>query len=430
MNNNNILYLSDRISKYSNEIPAELFEKLKSLSIIQPDKEIIHFTGLVSFGRNKLAVFLPRNFDKNSPLYLSGECGRLLLFTLRKYYNDKNSAIYETLPDDNIIGGENLSTVLKLLDDYQNNGLYVRKIRQRTRNIGKTNWVRTVARHVPYPSGQGPVYLDLEASKNGYTDTSIPSRIHATIIKSLVSMYGPIIWSGHHRVDNNLDRLELNLEDMDLAVHILERELHQTFSERDIFILKMLIHFLRGHKGSTFTDIIIGTRNFHNVWELMLDDCLDGNIKVNDRLPLPVYKMTDGKFVPALSKSQRTDTVLKSMGEEERYAVIDAKYYGATSVKSAPGWSDLVKQLFYQKMVAELFEVDNGKVTNHFVFPGHSSVLESVHISKRGEQLIDNALPIPEYLPIHCHYQEPLELLACYVDGRKLTNLQKLIFSS
>ncbi|WP_178306498.1 LlaJI family restriction endonuclease [Vibrio algicola] len=102
-------------------------------------------------------------------------------------------------------------------------------------------------------------------------------------------------------------------------------------------------------------------------------------------------------------KGQRIDTLLKSE-DGQHYAVVDAKYYGAQSPNTAPGWSDLVKQFFYVNAVEEVAG-STVKVTNHFIFPGSKSKLKAAYVAHRNKSISSENDCLSNYPPIHCHYR-------------------------
>jgi len=125
---------------------------------------------------------------------------------------------------------------------------------------------------------------------------------------------------------------------------------------------------------------------------------------------------------PATSKAQRTDTVLKAP-QYNSFVVIDAKYYGASDVQSAPGWGDIVKLFFYAKALKVYAQ--NAEVGNAFVFP-ESGPFHSVHMIERGEK---GAILDEDYPPIRCFYLDPMELIECYTTGQKLIELSRSLMS-
>ena len=424
MPQNNILYLSDRSFFTDKSIPSTVIDELRAHGLIAPDMKKIHFCGVVSYC-DGLAVFLPRNHSAS--IEDGGIACHFLLQALLKYYQSKDSGFYAQENGEAVIGGRSFSLATSLLDDYRANGLYVRRVKERTTNSGKVNWSRTISRSTSYPTAEGPIYLDLLTSRFRYISNCETVKIHAQVMKELFNDYG-MVWLGLSvYFDERLEKLPEASGSVDTKIAYLRRELQLSYSERDMFLIKGLIQYLLTKKGADANNVLIGVRKFHNLWESMLDECLVGKYRVNSKLPVPIYRTTDDKFVPVAQKGQRTDTVLKH-DEESRFAVVDAKYYEANSPNTAPGWPDLVKQFYYQKEVCRL-ENEKAVVSNHFIFPGCSGKLKAVYVAERGVTVKSEKDCLEEYSTIHCHYQAPIELLEAYVKGEKLTQLTNEIFS-
>lgn len=417
------LYL-DRTSLDSDDVPLSVIDALMRERIIPQGVSKIEFCGIIVHDEG-LAVFLPRNCVANNDQVKA--LAHLLIQALLKYYIDKDTGVHAQDSGSEVIGGESLSLAVSLLEDYATNGLYVRRTRERTTNKGKVDWRRTIASRVPLTSNDSPVYLELDTSRSHYDTSSEIAKIHAQVIKKLSSTYG-VLWFGQSSYfDASLLHVPQPNNNLDVQIAYLEKELRQVYSDRDIFLLKGLIQCLKKQKGKEENTLLIGVRKFHSLWEAMLDECLIGKYAVNAKLPVPVYQTSAGKFVPVPKKGQRTDTVLKH-ATEHRFAVVDAKYYGAHSTKSAPGWPDLVKQFYYHQAISQL-EGKGTVVSNHFIFPGSEPHLKSAHVAKRGAKVTKESECLPEYSTIHCHYQDPIELLNTYVSGGKLTRLTQKIFS-
>ena len=420
---NNIIYLSDRIFLSDKAIPMALIDEMRSLGLIAPDMKKVNFCGVVSYC-DGLAVFLPRN--QSIAMEEAGAAGHLLLQALLKYYQSKDSGIYAEDNGDEVIGGESFSLVTSLLDDYCFNGIYVHRMKERTVNSGKVNWSHTIARSTPYPAVNGPMYFDLVTSRSRYISNCETANIHAQVIKELFTYYG-MLWLGlPSYFDEHLELMPKPLGSIDMQIAYLQRELQISYSERDMFLIKGLIQYLRIKKGSNKHNVLIGVRKFHSLWESMLDECLIGKYSVNSKLPVPVYQTAVDEFIPVAKKGQRTDTVLK-FPEENRFAVVDAKYYEASSVVTAPGWPDLVKQFYYHRAISRL-EGEDASVSNHFIFPGTKGQLKAAHVADRDQEIKSKQDCLEEYSTINCHYQDPIELLSIYVEGEKLTLLTEKIF--
>lgn len=421
---NNILYLSDRVLVTDKSVPESLLAEMRKLGLVAPDMIKIHFCGVVSYC-DGLAVFLPRNHGTGIEGYAAA--AHLLLQALLKYYQSKDSGIYAQESGDEVVGGIAFSLAVSLLNDYRANSLYVRRVKERLSNNGKVNWPRTIVRSTPYPTRSGPMYLDLSTSRSRYISNCETAKIHAQVIKELFYDYG-MLWLGLPCFfDERLELMPKPSGSVDVQIAYLQRELQVSYSERDMFLIKGLIQYLRIKKGINTNNVLIGVRKFHNLWESMLDECLIGKYAVNSKLPVPVYQTADDEFIPVAQKGQRTDTVLK-YPDGNRFAVVDAKYYEASSPNTAPGWSDLVKQFYYQKAVS-LLEGEDALVSNHFVFPGASGKLRAAHVAARGFTVKseEDCLSL-EYPTIYCHYQVPIELVEAYVKGEKLTKLTDEIF--
>lgn len=420
---NKILYLSDRMLLTDNRIPEALFLEMRDKGLITPDMKEIKFCGIVSYS-DGLATFLPRN-NEGSQL-CQQQAGHNLLRALLRYYKDKETGLYSQDEGTQLIGGNSLSIVILLLDDYQKNGLYTHRIRESKINTGKVNWSRTISRSTSYPTKNGSIYLELHSTRSKYITNCEIAKIHASVIKNIIDKYGMIWMESTCHIDKVLAQFPKPSGNKEIQIAYLQRELQLSYSERDMFLIKSLINYLSEHRGKESSSILIGVRKFHGLWEAMLDACLDGKYPINHKLPIPVYQTTEDKFAPVAQKGQRTDTVLKH-NKKCRFAVIDAKYYRATSPNTAPGWHDLVKQFFYKEAIQEI-ESDIAIITNHFIFPGTEKRLKAAYVANRNIMISSSKDCLVQYQPIYCHYQDPLELLQAYVDGNKLSKIMLEIF--
>lgn len=420
-----ILYLSDRMHADDPCMPDGVPEVMKRLGLVHPGSGKIHFCGLLKAG-HRIVIFLPRN-HAGSPEPVE-RATYYLLRALSRFYRTRDSGMRAEDHGTVVTGGESLTLAVALIEDYLANGLYVRRARVRTTNDGKTSWPRTIARNTAYPSAGGPVYLDLATSRTHYSNDCTTARIHALIMRELLATYG-MLWLGKAgTVDRQLAGIPAPTGTAAAWARHLGKELQQSYSERDIFLLRSLSAYLEKRKGTVQGPLLIGVHKFHALWEAMLDECLTGKLKVNDRLPVPAYRRNDGTMELVAAKGQRTDTVIRDQNMQH-IAVIDAKYYDARSPQSAPGWPDLVKQFFYQQAIGNLHP---GKdISNHFIFPGNGTGnLKAAFVVARDSKPADPGNCLPGCGPIHCHYQDPLALLRLYSTGQKLTALTKEILDT
>lgn len=408
----NLAYFRDRDEVSS--LPSDLVTLMKHRGLIAPDQERVHYCGFVSWHEG-IAAFMPRNSILES---LKPQHAFYLLQALSRYYLGKDTGIPEGQESD-FIGRASLSLIHRLIEDYRSSGLYVRRKKHLSINQGRTNWKRTIARRMPYPSGDSPIYLDTDTSSTRYVSDCETSRIHAQIIRNIHQKYGVLLTGDYVIADNNLEHMPEPISSVESQVAILDRELSDIYSERDIQLIGMLRAYIDESSATEGNDLMVGTRMFHNVWEGMLDKCLPRKIEINSVLPVPYYQQ-DEYFVEVSQKGQRTDTVIESENGTH-WAIIDAKYYNASSPNLAPGWHDLVKQFFY-RTAAEKVCGKGVLVTLHFVFPGTIHHLSKVKIGahKQNKIPIVKFLEVDGYGEILCHYCNPIILLEKYACGHPL----------
>jgi len=318
-----------------------------------------------------------------------------------------------------------LSLILNLLDDFRQNGIYTKRRTINKLNFGKTDWKKTVNKISPYPSlGGNPVYLDTYGSKKRYFNDCEIAVIHAHVISKLDMSFSWLVTGNLKPLAPELIDYGLPRANSSYQLSQLKNELNQTYSDRDINLLKLLIQYIKSEAGSDQSNFIVGLSNFHFCWEYMLGQVLKYTVSLNNKLPAPAYIDIDGNVLTANGKSMRTDIILHDEGSQQ-CTVADAKYYAATTVSNAPGWSDIVKQLFYEKALSKLGI--NWKIKNAFIFPGCEPFLTQAKIRDRVNSTLSNPVFIDEFKPIHCYYVNPMEVVSKYITGEKMSELTELL---
>ncbi|MFD3248419.1 LlaJI family restriction endonuclease [Rahnella aquatilis] len=418
---NNVFY-TDR--ELISELPIALINIMKANGLVSIDMLKIHYCGII-LHKKELAIFLPRG--SRVDIYSdSKSISRSLLRSINRYQTSLKNTIDNNDSGESVIGQTSLSTIISLLDDYKNNGIYVRRIRQNIRNNGTVNWRNTINKTNAYTVGDDVFYPDTLGTRHRNLHDSEVSRIHAQIIRHLCDQVGWITFDNPSIVEQELIDIPLPSNNHEHTLITLKQELGIVYSDRDILLIKNLITYLNILKGDNQDSIIIGIREFHGMWEQMLNNCLRHKEKMNHRLMAPLFKIS-GEYYLAPEKGQRTDTIVKHP-EKNNYVVIDAKYYAATSINTSPSLADIVKQFYYSQAI-KLTEPESKIINNVFVFPGLSGNIESIHMAiktknkKYGkEECMDN-----DYSPITCIYQDPIELIKSYASGRYLEKLNTKI---
>lgn len=400
-------------------LPDELVEELRGYGLIKADENVVSFSGVL-FGCSGVSVFFPRNTDTGT--IESSEKLRyssLLMKGIRRYLEDTSN---DNLGGDGAFGGLALQLIMSLLEDYCAYGLYSQRLRETVKNTGKPDWKKTIASEAAFSGAGRPVYLDIWGARRRYVSDCPVARIHADVIRELDQSFSWVITGSSESLGTGLEAIPPFYTDVDTKISLLKRELNKVYSERDIRLINLLIKYIN-HSNDKQLGQLMGLRHFHHMWEKMLDSSLKWVFPVNKLLAVPAYRYTDGSLIPAASKAQRTDTVLKSP-DEKKFVVVDAKYYGAQAIGSAPGWGDIVKQFFYAKAL-RVYSGD-AVIGNAFVFPGDGP-LKTVHMVDRGDRAVQLD---SDYPPINCFYVNPIELIEHYVSSRKLAKLSDDLMSS
>ncbi|ETJ46631.1 LlaJI family restriction endonuclease [Pseudoalteromonas agarivorans] len=404
------LYLFEDRQSIVKAMPKKLVQKLDQLGLLYSNKQKVMFCGLISFD-DQIAVFLPRNSDFVEADELSQKkvCATLLK-ALKRYLDNKDNAINaDELIDEGVYGKEYLGLIFALFEDYFNNGLFTRRVSERKVNSGKIDWNRTIKQSIPYMSGDSPVYLKLAGSIKRVYSNCETARIHAEILHKLDQKIGWLI-----NVDGAITRelidVPASLLNNEAKLYHLNNELIRAYSDRDIYLIKQLISYLKLESMSQQSDFSIGVKRFEGMWEHMLSKTLKNVFPINKKLAKPVYKI-NGELKLASRKGQRTDIVLRDPKTGD-FTVIDAKYYSAKSIETAPGWPDLVKQFFYARAVKSIYPESN--VSNMFMFPGNKGPIESAHMAEPKDSVITEKDFLTDYPSITCSFLDPLNITSNY----------------
>lgn len=410
----------------SGNIPEDVRAELVKRGLVADDGlNRVSFCGVIMVN-GCVNVFMPRA-SEHSHLSESKQVSlaALTISAVEKYARDKNTRIDLMDEPDGSHGLGQLSLIRKLLDDYRKYGIYSRRAVIRKINNARPDWKRTISRSIPFDDSKGvPVYLDIHCTQKKYFTDSVVSLIHAKVIKDLDRHFSWIISGCLGFIAPELNDYSDPVGSLSHQVHLLKNELQQIYSDRDIRLLRDLIYYLENFSGSDINHFMAGVKDFHFAWEHMLRQVLDNKVDLNNQLPAPAYMDVHGKTIIANEKSMRTDIILEDQGRGV-VAVVDAKYYAATSTENAPGWPDLVKQFFYAKALKLIRP--KSVVRNYFVFPNKHEFLLQARLRDRIST--HDLFYDEEFAPINCVYVCPIEVLEYYTMGKKMSQLSKNLLS-
>jgi hypothetical protein len=401
-----ITYLRDRHSKADLEI--EYPEVARSLRarwslMMENKKELVAWVGIARACGNDSVVFLPHGGPARNEF-----ASRLMSAIVRFARENRRSG--EALHDN---GPNQAALLADLAADFRDHGIYFERERVRTRNSGKPDWGRTARQTMAFPdSDDRPIYLEIATTRPATATTNVIATIQRDVISELARDHG--WWLRDHLGSRELPR---PVRAIPWPRHIWPALLRSArrglYQERAIRLVRMLLAYLEIDEKTGDGGVICGVSDFSTMWEAMLRDVLPRvDTRWNDELPGPYYFKTAG--APEASGRMQMDIVVR---HDRRLLVIDAKYYRATSVGLAPGWADIVKQLYYVKALETVRSARNMKIGTAFIFPGirtEAAPFDRVEMLGRGGETLD-AFP-----SIACQYLGMDDVVTAYARRSKL----------
>jgi len=310
---------------------------------------------------DKIIAIFPKGFAFSD--YVSDDAA-MLLKVLFRYRNSRNLEPEEIqmLRGDNVFKNGRLVSAIALLEDYQKNGYLTRNQVNRTHNVhGFPDWNRTVKTCTPLLSHRRPVYVD-PVIRSSQTDTSnIITQIHKVVIGECLSIFS---WLFGNSTDSTPSTMLLSQQE---AISMLEIELQNTFVQREVEVIKLLIQYLSAKTGAadSYTVELLATPFFHNTWEAICGYVFENQYAIlKGIVPHPQWKnaKVEGNI------AQRPDILYN---HNSKLYILDAKYYDYK--KNLPGWHDVVKQLFYKFTIEKSI---NSQFTNH-ESPHYNSIVNA-----------------------------------------------------
>lgn len=404
------------------DLPENIADEIIRRNLVASrDKAKVSFCGMLNM-HGAISIFLPRSIDHKGIL---GEekitVASSLLKAVEIYGRQSKTAVHISDEGEGRSGITRLSLIRQLLLGYRQNGLYARRRVVSQINAGKPDWRATVTAGGAFPARDGrPIYLNIKGSKRRYFSDCEVARIHAYVLRTLDDTYSWIFTGKEGLMAPELKDVPSPVGANLVMRAVLKSELRLVYSDNEIALIKALIEYLELEAGDEEGSTVSGLKSFHYAWEHMLYQVLANKYPINNVLPAPSYKKTLGGYEDAFASAMKTDISLKHP-ENDTVAIVDAKYYAARNVSTAPGWPDLMKQFFYEKAFS-LIEPDY-EVRNAFIFPGEEGPLESAHLKSRE----DGGLFDDDFSPIACYYVKPLDVIEHFVQNRKMQDLTNIL---
>ncbi|QBZ23982.1 hypothetical protein FORC085_913 [Bacillus cereus] len=400
--------------EYPNTFPEELLGiwLKKGICILKRDRIIFKVTGLLIY-KNTFFIIFPKSYELPALDLDEKKHIEVLVKTLLKY---RNEAVLDPLESE-LLDGEkgqhkgNLITVYHLIQDFLQNGYLIQKMCVKAANqTGVIDWASTINKKQPVFSGSSIIYIDPVYKKTIVDEQNLLLKLHRFCVYQGIKNYGWLLGISSGFVEPEEDIL--SNYDLDFILSFLNKELNNTFVERETNVITLLIQYFSGINPENPEENIetLATPYFQNVWETMCSVNFNNQYHLLKQM-IPKLKWEIGSNAPV--KSQRPDLMII---REKTLYILDAKYYNIE--KNLPGWGDIVKQLFYaytiytniqsKKNLMPHLKLDNiTRTYNAFLFP--SSELEAIKYEGKVEvegndQLGDvKAFKVNTFLMMKCY---------------------------
>lgn len=386
------------------------------------ERDRVNFCGLIHRPEEGAVVFLPREAKTGDPTF-DLQTASLTMKALARFGAETSK---RNFANDGESGNPGVLSVIKRLsDDFRDRGLFSERVRHRTRNSGKPNWTRTVTREIAMPGYKGqPVFTDIRTSRTASSSDALLAQIQAAVIREIHGAHAWWLSGTSSRRQELLSCLRPPFPRTTWASK-LDALLPSLYSARSVFLAEYLRYYLRDTRKSSDGAFVFGVGDFHTVWETMLRETLlrspfDTRRQWNAALPRPVYFHLNSDKRDPRSRGMQTDIILE---DATGYTIVDAKYYEAKSAETAPGWTDIAKQLFYEKALIEVLSLEGrlpSRINNVFIFPRN---LNNHCLSKVQMEHVDGSPVSDAFSAIECVYvpmQDCLRLYASRSQGIKL----------
>lgn len=259
-----------------------------------------------------------------------------------------------------------------LMDAFAERGLHRRAVAASSpRGSGAVDWERTLARRDPVFVGGSSFYPEPWRWERRSTENEV-SRLQAAATAWLARRYGTPVPAGLADAVAGVDldvRMSPSRSRFDLA--LLRNERAVTYLASDLRLLDTLEAVVSGicQMDGVVGARLHGTLSFALVWEDALRDLFGDNSAHASLGRADWFDLEDGVWSePRPAPDRRLDLLVRDGGV---VLVLDAKYHYPFP-NSRPGWSDIVKQIYY----AEFLLREEGEVVlNAFMLPGASERL-------------------------------------------------------
>ncbi|MFR9068765.1 MAG: LlaJI family restriction endonuclease [Paraclostridium sp.] len=410
---------------------------------------VFTFVGVLTVGDIVIKCFPKYLLTKKAPL----EEMKQVLKVLNRY-NSKEQIINLFNGDEEQRAFNLLSIVLYLINDYNENGVYINQQDIiETNGEGEILWDNTINETFAIISNNRPFYTELQTINTVSDDMDYFTRLHRCIVTECCNKLkqGELLEIFEIEDINISEECIDDFGDIDYILYRLQRELNVQFVTRKQRLLKTLYTYIAHSKSfdDSFGLSMYGTNSFNLVWEKVCADVFDNKLSTpigklnlpvdlhNDYIDMkkntlleiiakPVWKYFDseGNTHDNLAKDTLIPDLISLYDTDNGmcFGIFDAKYYniklGKNKVQGQPGVGDVTKQYLYQLAYND-FILKHGfkRVKNAFLMPTED---DNVLLNGEVEMGILSGLSNPPLSNILVIKLPASKIYTYYLSGKRL----------
>jgi len=397
-------YELDRISNSGlqnlfNESPP--YKELLSNNILKSTGHGIYkftYVGVLNYG-TKLIFVLPKYLKKHKDVINLKKEVQLIIKVLIKYSSKYNFA--RSLDFVNNAMNDQLWSEIEIADflikDYHIYGLWFKEVHKKDiNNLGEIDWSKTVDEITPWVSEGVPIYFDTYNCFKESNYDHVITQLHKWAINYCIIKYSSLLDVETVIYDFDFD-LDL-IGGVSGALRILDIELSNSFTDREILLLKHLKALFTENISSSQTNLMLyGSNKFELVWENVCQDIFSHDTSLLSGMIKPKWFVLCGGE-PVISEINKNMALRPDLLfiEGQTIFIVDAKYYDILSseypqnieLKNVVPTSDISKQIMYQLILEESLKISRENFRNIFVLP---EIITSKLIEKIGYVRLPNS---------------------------------------
>jgi hypothetical protein len=271
----------------------------------------------------------------------------------------------------------------EIIEDYILNGIYNKQRDDIAVNLdGNIDWNLTVNELHPIFNKNRPIYNDLIVNLLVTEEDYIITLLHKWAVKYCLSKYGQLLDydSSVFQEDAVSDISEIGKEDF--LMNILQKELNETFIDRNIHTIKLLRSLINRKFDTKQNRIsIYGAQNFHRIWQEVCSAVFSNDLhsepacksfkKFIDAIPQPNWQI-EHNYSRNEIETLEPDIICADYINRSFYT-LDPKYYNIRfdnyNISDQPGVGDVTKQILYEQCFKDKFKSDFNNWYNILIFP-------------------------------------------------------------